>query len=151
MRTETAPAPAPQAAPEPARPGRLRRYRYPLAVWAMSRVGVYLIIAMQGWTERHPRHSGFSFGAFFAALGDWDAAWYRWIALHGYDPSIGHGNTAAFFPLYPLLWRPLTVLPGPVTLWGSLLSSALFGLALCILYRMTQGRYDEGMARRTVL
>ncbi len=87
----------------------------------------------------------------FRSLGDWDATWYRWIAQNGYDPSIGHGNTAAFFPLFPLLWRPLTWLPGPVTMWGSLLSSALLLAALCLLYRMTEGRFDEGMARRTVL
>jgi hypothetical protein len=125
--------------------------RYPLAIWGVSRVAVYLVIAMEGWTERLRNGGGFSYSAFFSSLGDWDAHWYRWIALHGYDPSIGHGNTGAFFPLYPMLWRPLTYLPGPATLWGSLLSSALFAVALCILYRMTQGRYDEGMARRTVL
>ncbi len=48
-------------------------------------------------------------------------------------------------------WRPLSILPGPMELWGSLLSTALFGAALCVLYRMTLGRYDEAMARRTVL
>ena len=44
-----------------------------------------------------------------------------WIAQHGYDPSLGHGNTAAFFPLFPITWAPLTWLPGPLTLWGTLL------------------------------
>ena len=34
---------------------------------------------------------------------------------------------------------------------GSLLSSAAFGAALCLLYTVTQRRYDERMARRTVL
>jgi hypothetical protein len=129
----------------------LRRYRYPIAVWAGSRVCVYLLLFMEGWTSRRPRNSGFDWGTVFRSLGDWDATWYRWIAQNGYDPSIGHGNTAAFFPLFPLLWRPLTWLPGPVTMWGSLLSSALLLAALCLLYRMTQGRFDEGMARRTVL
>jgi hypothetical protein len=129
----------------------LRRFRYPLTVWALSRLAVYLVIAMQNWTDRHPRESGISWHALFADLGDWDATWYEWIARHGYDPSIGHGNTAAFFPLYPLVWAPLTRLPGPATLWASLVSSLLFGVALCLLYAMTRGRYDDGMARRTVL
>ena len=129
----------------------LRRYRYPLAVWGLSRIGVYLVVAMQGWVSRRPKGSGASYGAFLRSLGDWDANWYRWIAEHGYDPSIGHGNTAAFFPLYPLAWSPLTWLPGRDVLWGSLLSSALLAVALCVLYRITLGRYDEGMARRTVL
>src|SRR5262249_25572597 len=115
----------------------LRRYRYPLAVWGLSRIGVSLVLAMQGWTSRRPQGSGASFDAFLRSLGDWDAAWYRWIAENGYDPSIGHGNTAAFFPLYPLAWSPLTWLPGPDVLWGSLLSSALLAVALCVLYRIT--------------
>jgi hypothetical protein len=142
--------PKPAAGRRRARP-LLKGLQYPLAIWAASRIAVYLVIAMQAWTDRLPEGSGFSFAAFFSSLSDWDATWYRWIALHGYDPSIGHGNSAAFFPLYPMLWRPLTYLPGPVAMWGSLLSSALFAVALCMLYRMTQGRYDEGMARRTVL
>ena len=40
---------------------------------------------------------------------------------------------------------------GPDYLVGSLISTALFGCALCLLYRMTLGRYGESMARRTVL
>jgi hypothetical protein len=123
---------------------------YPLVVWAGTRTMVYVVLAIQGWASR--RHDvGFGWYPLLRSLGDWDATWYGWIAQHGYDPSIGHGNTAAFFPLYPILWSPLTWLPGPITLWGTLLSSALFGVALCLLYRMTQQRYDEGMARRTVL
>jgi hypothetical protein len=150
MRTETPAAAEPQAT-GPAHSSLINRFRYPLMVWALSRAGVYLVLAIQGWSDRHPPKSGYAFDAFFASLGDWDAAWYRWIALHGYDPSIGHGNAGAFFPLYPLAWHPLTWLPGPAVLWGSLLSSALLAVALCLLYRITQGRYDEGMARRTVL
>ncbi len=130
---------------------RLWGLAYPLAVWAGSRAAVYLVIAMQAWVTRRPRGSAVSWDAFFSSLGDWDSTWYRWIAQHGYDPSIGHGNTAAFYPLYPILWAPLTWLPGPATLWGTLLSSLLFAGALCLLYRITQRRYDEAMARRTVL
>ncbi len=140
-------APAPDAGPR----GRLWGLGYPLAVWAGSRVAVYAVIAMQSWTSRHPRGAAVSWNAFFSPLSDWDSTWYRWIAQHGYDPSIGHGNTAAFFPLYPILWAPFTWLPGPATVSGTVLSSALFAAALCLLYRITQGRYDEGMARRTVL
>ena len=145
------PPAAPAGSPEPAREGWLATYRYPLTVFALSRVAVYLLIAAASWTSRIPRESGVSWHGLFGALGQWDVVWYRWIADHGYDPAIGHGNSAAFFPLYPLLWRPLSILPGPMELWGSLLSTALFGAALCLLYRITLGRYDEAMARRTVL
>jgi hypothetical protein len=132
--------------------GALAGLRYPLAVWAASRLGVYLVLAMQSWTTREPPGSGLSWRAVASPLGDWDAVWYGWIAEHGYDPAIGHGNTVAFFPLYPLAWRAAAfVLPGPMTLAATILSSLLFGAALCLLYRMTQGRYGEAMARRTVL
>jgi hypothetical protein len=145
------------AAPEPEPPARLdarallRSLRYPLTVFAVSRVAVYGLIAAAGWTARVPRQSGLSYHGIFGPLGQWDAVWYRWIAEHGYDPSIGHGNAAAFYPLYPLTWRVVGALPGPMTLWGSLLSSLLFAAALCLLYVVTAHRYDDRIARRTVL
>jgi len=145
------------AAPEPDPPARrgiralAASLRYPLMVFALSRVAVYALLAAAGWTSRIPRQSGISYHAFFAPLGQWDAVWYGWIANHGYDPAIGHGNAAAFFPLYPLIWRVVGVLPGPMALWGSLTSTLLFAAALCLLYTVTEGRYDVRIARRTVL
>jgi hypothetical protein len=143
------------AAPEPAPKAGLRALlasmRYPLTVFAVSRVAVYALLAAAGWTSRVPRESGISYHGLFAPLGQWDAVWYGWIAQHGYDPAIGHGNAAAFFPLYPLAWRVVSVLPGPMSLWGSVLSSALFAAALCLLYGITRARYDEHLARRTAL
>jgi hypothetical protein len=143
------------AAPEPPAQAGIRALaaslRYPLVVFAASRIAVYGLIAAAGWTARVPRQTGLSYHGLFGPLGQWDAVWYRWIAEHGYDPAIGHGNAAAFFPLYPLTWRGVSVLPGPMTLWGSLLSSLLFGAALCMLFTVTRRRYDERIARRTVL
>ncbi len=126
-------------------------YRYPLTVFAASRVIVYLLFFMVAWTHREPRHSGLSYNAVFSGLGRWDAVWYHWVEAHGYDPAIAHGNVAAFYPLFPLVWRGLSWLPLPIYVIGSLLSTAAFGVALCLLYRMTLGRYDVDMARRTVL
>jgi hypothetical protein len=145
----------PAVQPAPAAPSAVRRvlvdYRYPLAVFAASRIGVYLLFAIVGWTHRRPRYSGLTYRALFAPLDQWDAVWYHWVLRHGYDPSIAHGNVAAFFPLWPLAWHTVAWSPIPVYLAGSLLSTAFFGAALCLLYRITQGRFDEGMARRTVL
>jgi hypothetical protein len=142
---------APEPAPKPGLRALVASMRYPLTAFAVSRVAVYGLLAAAGWTSRIPRESGLSYHGLFAPLGQWDAVWYGWIAQHGYDPAIGHGNAAAFFPLYPLAWRVVSVLPGPMSLWGSLLSSALFAAALCLLYAVTRGRYDERLARRTVL
>ena len=84
-------------------------------------------------------------------LNGWDAVWYHWVEAHGYDPAIAHGNLAAFYPLWPLTWHAVSWLPIPIYLAGSLLSTVFFGIALCLLYRMTLGRYDVTIARRTTL
>jgi hypothetical protein len=153
MAVKTPPASRPAAAgdaPHGAR-GLLDAYRYPLAVFAASRVGVYLLVAMVAWTHRTPRHSTVTYRSLFSPLSGWDAVWYHWIVAHGYDPAIAHGNVAAFYPLWPLAWRVAAALPVHVYLVGSLLSTVMFGVALCLLYRITLGRYGVSMARRTVL
>jgi hypothetical protein len=138
-----------------AEPSRARRvwstYRYPLTVFVTSRLVVYLLFAMIAWNHRRPRLSGLSYGSVMSPLDSWDAVWYHWIEAHGYDPAIAHGNLPAFYPLWPAAWRSVSWLPVPIYLAGSLLATALFGVALCLLYRITLGRYDVAMARRTVL
>ncbi len=125
--------------------------RYPLAVFAASRAVVYLLFVIVAWTNRVPKHSGLTYGAVFSPLGRWDSVWYQWVEQHGYDPAIAHGNTAAFYPLWPLMWRAVSWIPLPIYVLGSLLSVAFFGAALCLLYRITLERYDVVMARRTTL
>lgn len=128
-------------------------YCYPLAVFAASRVVVYLLVAVTTWLSP-AGGSRFSYNALFSSLVQWDASWYRWIALHGYDRVGAHGhhaNVMAFWPLYPLAYRVGAMLPGPMSLWGSFLSSALFAVALCVLYRLSLRRFDQPMAQRTVL
>lgn len=128
-------------------------YGYPLGVFAASRVVVYVLLAVAGWSSRAVG-AGLSFNAVFSSLVQWDASWYRWIALHGYDRVGAHGhhaNVMAFYPLYPLAYRLVASLPGPMSLWGSVLSSVLFAVALCVLYRLSLQRFDQPMARRTVL
>jgi hypothetical protein len=149
--TLVAPSPTPQPPERRSVRALAGSLRYPLLVFAASRVAVYGLIATAGWTARVPRESGLSYHALFGPLGQWDAVWYGWIAVHGYDPALGHGNSAAFFPLYPLAWKAIAVLPGPMMLWGSVLSSLFFAAALCLLYALTVRRYDERVARRTVL
>ncbi len=136
-------------------PSRLRRwlhtYRYPLTVFVASRLLVYLLFAMVSWTHRVPPKSGLSYRAIMSPLSGWDAIWYHWVEEHGYDPAIGHGNIAAFYPGWPAAWHGVSWLPIPIYLAGSLLATALFGAALCLLYRITLGRYDVVIAQRTVL
>ena len=153
--TDTAvePPAAPAGSPEPASEGWLATYRYPLTVFALSRVAVYLLIAAASWTSRIPRESGVSWHGLFGALGQWDVVWYRWIADHGYDPAIGHGNSAAFFPLYPLLTRAL-VLPHPseaaLLFSAYVVSLACFAGALWLFERLVELELGQRVAGTAV-
>ena len=132
----------------------LGAHRQPLTVLVASRVAVYLTIAAAGWASRRPPSAGLSYSALFSPLGRWDASWYRWIALHGYDLAGAHGhhaNVVAFSPLYPLAYRISSQLPGPMTMWGSLLSTLLFGMALCVLYDLGLQMFGPDAAARSVL
>ena len=98
-----------------------RACRYPLLVVALSRLVVVLLFAMEGWVTR-PHGSGVGLPQMLRDLGAWDGIWYRSIAIHGYDPTIGHGDNAAFLPLYPLLLRGLRTI-APYSMPGRLMSS----------------------------
>ncbi len=125
-----------------ARRGASEAYRYPLVVAVASRVGVYALLATV------PSHR------IASTLGRYDASWYRWMALHGYDRGGAHGHhadVAAFSPLFPAAYRVASVLPGPMSVWGSLLSSCLFAAGLCLLHSLTRIELDSPTADRTVL
>lgn len=84
----------------------------------------------------------------------WDAGWYLRIILTGYEPqtvpSDDLGQMAhAFFPVYPMLVRGLMLVTGLAPeLAGVLLSSALFVLALVLVYEYV---LDLGLGRDTGL
>jgi Gpi18-like mannosyltransferase len=125
--------------------------RYPLTVALGSRLAVYVLVAMIGWTTRRPKGSGFGYDQFAAPLTLWDAQWYHWIASYGYDPLVGHGNSTAFFPLFPLVWRALMILPVPDALSSSLTNSACFVWAVVIIHRLTRDRFGRSFADTTAL
>jgi Gpi18-like mannosyltransferase len=125
--------------------------RYPLTVALSSRFAVYLLVAMVGWTTRRPKGSGFGYDQFAAPLSLWDARWYHWIASFGYDPLVGHGNTTAFFPLFPAVWRGLMILPVPSGLSASLVNSACFVWSVVIIHRVTRVRFGRPLADTTAL
>ncbi len=116
------PSPAPPAAGRPggARPGAgpgpsrraaaRRALRASILPWAVARVAVGAALAVA-----HELASGDHVSAAAAArirqgLLGWDAGWYESIARHGYAGA-GHASLR-FFPLFPLLARGLSVLPG---------------------------------------
>jgi hypothetical protein len=144
-------AAAVERAPAAALTAFLGRYRYPIAVWAGSRALTFLAIGMLGWVDR-ARGSADIGDVFARPLSQWDGIWYLQIAEHGYDPTVGHGNSPAFFPLYPMLVRAAhAVIPASTASVGVLVSTLLLLPALMLLYRLTLERFDEPIAHRTVL
>jgi hypothetical protein len=91
------------------------------ALLAYAAVRLTGLIALALWAHR--RHHGVR--PILAA--QWDAHWYLGIADHGYAHHLGHAydaNNLAFFPLYPVLVKAVTVLtPG---------SRATTGLAIAV-------------------
>lgn len=79
----------------------------------------------------------------------WDGGWYATIMRQGYD----NGQSAAFFPLYPLLVRGLLVIlpDGWIFILGVLVNQILFaaGLALVWLYARSLG--GPAIARRSII
>ncbi len=126
-------------------------YRYPIGVWAFSRVLTLLAVGMVGWVERQ-RSSTDLVAALATTLRSWDGFWYLSIAQYGYDPTIAHGNSPAFFPLYPIVVAAAEqVLPVSFVVSGIIVSNLLFLPALLALYRLTEDRFGDAIARRTVL
>lgn len=77
-------------------------------------------------------------GGLFAPLANWDGNYYLDLATGGYgsgtDPSI------AFLPLFPMVLRMLSFLPGPLELFGALFNLAAFAAAVVLLRKLYPDR-----------
>jgi hypothetical protein len=69
----------------------------------------------------------------------WDSDWFLVIARFGYRPDLAPFTSArtAYFPLYPLGMRAISLLGAPLVLAGVLLSLLAFALALYGIHRLT--------------
>jgi hypothetical protein len=114
----------------------------------LSRVVALVAVAAVGWTARPPGAPAVD--ALLGPLSAWDGQWYARIAEYGYDPTLAHGNAAAFFPLYPSLVGSLHELVPfvSVAVVGIVLSNALFVAAALLLWRLTADRFGEATANR---
>jgi len=138
---------------------RRARLLYCLKVFLALRVGLmvlgYLAVAVipardlvsvPGWTD-HAFAPGLH--NLFTSFEKQDALWFLRIATDGY--RVGDGS-AAFFPLYPLLVRGVSVVIGGHPLAAALLVSNLSSFwALYVLYSLTASELSEDAARKTVL
>jgi mannosyltransferase PIG-V len=91
-----------------------------------------------------------SWHVLFTATERQDALWFLRLATHGYAAG---DNSAAFFPLYPMLVRAVAWLPGIGPLGaGLLVANASFAGALVMVHGLTHLEYrDDETARRSVL
>ncbi len=78
-----------------------------------------------------------------------DSGYYLDIAQHGYGPA-GSGKLA-FFPLYPLATRAVSMLTGSGVLAGALVSSIALLVALVALHRLCELELGRRAADATVL
>ncbi len=82
-------------------------------------------------------------GGGFASLANWDGRFYIDLATSGYSPD--KPTSYAFFPLYPLWLRTLSLLPIPLELIGALANIGLFLLLISLLRRLYP-QADHGIA-----
>ena len=112
--------------------------RFVLAVWFLSRAVIFVAFAAAS------DHA-------LASAGNWDGAWYGSIAQHGYGSATrGLQHDVAFFPLFPMLAALLLRAGITWPLAGVIVNNAAFLVALAILYRLVQTRWNVISARWTV-
>jgi hypothetical protein len=84
----------------------------------------------------------------------WDAGWYRSIAVHGYAAHAHPDGSAnwAFFPAYPFISAAVARLSHmPVLAAMLVVANASFLAALFVIHRLTRVEFDERTADLTVL
>jgi len=134
---------------------KIRDYAVPLNVFAVSRLGLFLLvyITLVFFPIREGRQywHGFRGNRFLDGWTRFDSGWYVRIARFGYkNIPTGNGQDTNFFPFYPVVIRGLGKVFGNVFLAGIVVSNLCFLLSLLGLYRLVRDRYGPDMARRSV-
>lgn len=78
----------------------------------------------------------------------WDVIWYEIVATRGYSTS---DESAAFFPLFPLLVRVLSLSTPNALLVGTFLTTACTAVAFVLVYRIARDIFDERTARLGII
>jgi hypothetical protein len=132
-----------------------------LAVFAATRIGLFLLsvmgvgltgvpagqpIGVPGWAAP-PMGPGWHL--LFTATERQDALWFLRIATHGYRTG---DTSAAFFPLYPGAIKGVSLLTfGHPLLAALLVSNACFLGALILLYDLTAREFSKDVAGRSIV
>ena len=123
-----------------------------LGLFLLALLGVGLVphtiqpVSVPGWPAP-PFVRGWQ--AIFVSWERFDGLWFLRIAAAGYRTA---DHSAAFYPLYPLVIRAVSVVVGGHTYAASLLvSNAAFAGSLIVLYFLTASELSESAARKAVL
>jgi hypothetical protein len=81
-----------------------------------------------------------------AAVARWDSSWFLTIARYGYRPDLAPYTSprTAYFPLYPLSIRAVSLAGIPLVLAGVLVSAFAFAFALYAIHRLTELELARG-------
>jgi hypothetical protein len=83
----------------------------------------------------------------FGTFAEWDSGWYVAIAEHGYESR----QSTAYFPLYPLLVRGVSVVTGSTVVSGVLISLLAAGVAAVVIAELARPLLGARGARDSVL
>jgi Mannosyltransferase (PIG-V) len=83
----------------------------------------------------------------FGTFAEWDAGWFVAIAEHGYESR----QSSAYFPVYPLLVRAVSVVTGSTVVAGVLISLVAAGAAAILIAELARPLLGERGARDSVL
>lgn len=92
-------------------------------------------------------HSGKFSNDFFSSFSNWDGRYYLSIAENGYLEDFQY----AFFPLYPLLIKLLTIFTRDYLFSAVIISISASFLGFQILYKLVALDFDKKTAEKTVL
>jgi Gpi18-like mannosyltransferase len=131
----------------PDRPWR-RAFLHGLMIWVVSRALVTAATAASWIGEAQPAVG--ASGLIERWTANFDAAWLLAIAENGYAVT-KEMETAAFFPLYPLLVNILApVFGGQYWLAALVISNAALLVALTVIYRLTEHEFGPASAGRAI-
>lgn len=81
----------------------------------------------------------------------WDASHYLYLAEHWYTALGDEANFIVFFPLYPLILKPIIFILGNAAISGIIVSTILFLLGSYFFYKFIALDYPEKVAAYAVI
>jgi hypothetical protein len=126
-------------------------WAFVLTVFALSRL-LFMragALAVSYLPEADPAGDPLEPPGFLNYWAHWDGAWYAEIATQGY--GVRAPESTAFFPLYPMLVKFGSALPGGPAVWGVLISLLCIVFAMFFVYRIAEDLYGVRAAKVATL